>query len=143
MKRILPIILILLGVCFDAYAQKGLSIQSAFDELAVRQNATEVVMGAGRLKKFHLSFFHSLEIKNPSVGEQQRIEALLRTDASQAILHEETAGHRLYELSQHRGTHYYIFYRCTNQSLILIYIEGKASLKQIKEQFLKNEKMKE
>jgi hypothetical protein len=121
----------------DVQAQKGLSIQSAFDELAVKQNATEVVMGAGRLKNYKLSLFHSLEIKNPSAIEQQRVEALLRTDVEQAILHEETAGHKLYELPQRKGTHYYIFYRCSNQSLTLIYIEGKASLKQIKEKFLK------
>ena len=137
MKRLFPIILILLGLCMDVQAQKGLSIQSAFDELAVKQNATEVVMGAGRLKNYKLNFFHSLEIKNPTASEQQRVEALLRTDAEQAILHEETAGHKLYELPQRKGTHYYIFYRCSNQSLTLIYIEGKASLKQIKEKFLK------
>lgn len=137
MKRTLPIILILLGVCFEMHAQKGLAIQSAFEELAVRQNATEVVMGAGRLKNYKLSLFHSLEIKNPSANEQQRIEALLLTDATQAILHEESAGHKLYEFPQRKGMHYYIFYRCSSQSLILIYIEGKASLKQIKEQFLK------
>ena len=137
MKRLFPIILILLGLCMDVQAQKGLSIQSAFDELAVKQNATEVVMGAGRLKNYKLNFFHSLEIKNPTASEQQRVEALLRTDAEQAILHEETAGHKLYELPQRKGMHYYIFYRCSSQSLILIYIEGKASLKQIKEKFLK------
>ena len=140
MKRIFSIILIILGVCIDVHAQKGLAIQSAFDELAVKKNVTEVVMGAGRLKKFHLNFFHSLEIKNPSANEQQRIEALLQSDAEQAILHKEHAGHKLYELLERKGMHYYIFYRCSAQSLTLIYIEGKANLKQIESQFLKNEK---
>jgi len=139
MKRIVLLILILGGVWTDAFAQKGLAIQSAFDELAVKKNATEVVMGAGRLKKFHLSFFHSLEIKNPSAAEQQRVEALLLSDAEQAILHEENAGHKLYELPSRKGTHYFIFYKCNSQSLILIYIEGKANLKQIESQFLKKQ----
>ena len=53
MKRILLFILMLLGIHICMLAQKGLAIQSAFDELAVRQNATEVVMGAGKLKKYH------------------------------------------------------------------------------------------
>ena len=140
MKRIVSIILILLSVCIDVHAQKGLAIQSAFDELAVKKNVTEVVMGAGRLKKYKLSFFHSLEIQNPSSNEQQRIEALLQSDAEQAILHEEHSGHKLYELPELKGMHNYIFYRCTNQSLTLIYIEGKASLKQIESQFLKSKK---
>lgn len=140
MKRILLLILVLQGVCIAAHAQKGWAIQEAFDELAVKKNVTEVVMGAGRLKKFHLSFFHSLEIKNPSASEQQRIETLLQTDAKQAILHEENAGHKLYELPSRKGMHYYIFYRCSGDSLVLIYIEGKASLKQIKEQFLRGQR---
>ena len=91
----------------------------------------------GRLKEYHLSLFHSLEIKRPSASQQQRIEALVQKDAAQALLHEETAGHSLYELPQRKGTHCYIFYRCTDQSLILMYIEGKATLKQIKPYFLK------
>ena len=61
----------------------------------------------------------------------------MQTDAKQAILHEEHGGHKLYELPGRKGMHYYIFYCCTEQSLILIYIEGKASLKQIKSYFLK------
>ena len=96
-------------------------------------------MGAGRLKKYNLSLFHSLEIKNPSEAEQQRVEALVQADAEQAILQEETAGHKLYELPKRGGMHFFIFYRCTSQSLILIYIEGKASLKQIESQFLKKQ----
>lgn len=137
MKRIFLFILMLLGIHICMLAQKGLAIQSAFDELAVRQNATEVVMGAGKLKKYRLRLFHSLEMKCPSPAERRRIETLVQTDAAQAILREETAGHRLYELQQRKGMHYYIFYRCTEQSLSLIYIEGKASLKQIKSYFLK------
>ena len=139
MKRLLLLIVILAGVCLGVHAQKGLAIESAFDEFAVKKNVTEVVMGAGRLKKYNLSLFHSIEIKNPSATDRQRIEALLQTDAAKAILcEEENASHKLYELPQHKGMHYYIFYRCTGGSLILIYIEGKASMKQIESQFLKH-----
>lgn len=139
MKRILLFILILWGVCIGAHAQKGLAVQAAFDEYAVKKNATEVVMGAGRLKQYNLSLFHSLEIKNPSAKEQQRIETLVQSDAVQAILNEESTSHKLYELPTNKGMHHYIFYRCTSQSLILIYIEGKASLKQIESHFLKRQ----
>ena len=137
MKRIVPIILILLGLCLDVQAQKGLAIGAAFDELAVKKNVTEVVVGAGRLKKYHLSLYHSLEVRNPSATERERIETLLRKDAQQAVLREESSGHKLYELPSHKGTHYYIFYRNSSQFLILIYIEGKASLKQIESYFKK------
>lgn len=138
MKRTMLVILLLHGLCLSMQAQKGLAIQTAFDELAVRQNATEVVMGAGRLKEYRLSLFHSLEIKCPAATEQQRIEELIRRDAAQAIMQEKSVGHTIYELPARKGTHHYIFYRSSSQSLILIYIEGKANLKQIKSFFLKS-----
>ena len=139
MKRMLLLILILGGVSIGVHAQKGFAIQAVFDEYAVGKNVTEVMMGAGRLKKYNLSLFHSLEINRPSATERQHIEALVQTDAAQAILQEEHGGHKLYELPGRKGMHRYIFYRCTSQSLVLIYIEGKASLRQIESQFLKKQ----
>lgn len=137
MKKLLTIILLLLSSHLGSWAQKGLAIQAAFDELAVKKNATEVVMSGKRLKNFHLSLFHSLEIKNPSTSDRQRILLLVQTDAAQAITKEETPAHNFYELPRHNGTHTYILYRNNNQTLTLIYIEGKASLKQIKQYFQK------
>ena len=49
MKKLLTIILLLLGSQLGLWAQKGLAIQAAFDELAVNKNATEVVMSGKRL----------------------------------------------------------------------------------------------
>lgn len=137
MKRTLLFIVVFQSLCLGMLAQKGVAVQAAFDELAVEKNVTEVLLGAGRLKEYRLSLFHSLEIKRPSARQQQRVDALVQKDAAQALLHEETAGHCLYELPQRGGTHCYIFYRCTEQYIILMYIEGKATLKQIKSYFLK------
>ena len=137
MKKLLTIILLLLSSHLGLSAQKGLAIQTAFDELAVKKNATEVVMSGKRLKNFHLSLFHSLEIKNPSTSERQRISSLVQADAAQAITQEETPGHRFFELPQRKGMHSYILYRNNSQTITLIYIEGKASLNQIKNYFQK------
>ena len=139
MKKILLLILIILSPHLGLRAQKGLAIQSAFEELAVRKNATEVIMSGKRLKDFHLSLFHSLEIKNPSAADRQRITSLVQTDAAQAITQEETSAHSFYELPQRKGMHSYILYRNNGQALTLIYIEGKASLKQIKQYFQKKQ----
>ena len=137
MKKILLLILIILSPHLGLRAQKGLAIQSAFEELAVKKNATEVIMSDKRLKDFHLTLFHSLEMKNPSSSDRQRITSLVQTDAAQAITSEETPEHRFYELPQRKGLHAYILYRTNGTTLILIYIEGKATLKQIKQYFRK------
>ena len=137
MKKLLTLILLSLSSHIGLWAQKGLAIQAAFDEMAVKKNATEVVMSGKRLKNFHLSFFHSLEIKDPSTSDHHHISSLVQTDAAQAVTREETSEHKFYELPQHKGNHSYILYRNSGQSLTLIYIEGKASLKQIKQYFQK------
>ena len=137
MKKLLTLMLLILGSHLSSWAQKGLAIQTAFDELAVKKNATEVVMSGKRLKNFHLTFFHSLEIKNPSAADHQRISSLVQTDAAQSITQEETPGHKFYELPQRKGMHSYILYRNNSQTITLIYIEGKASLNQIKNYFQK------
>ena len=137
MKKLLTLILLLLSPHLGMWAQKGLAIQAAFDELAVKKNATEVVMSGKRLQNFHLTFYHSLEIKNPSASDCQRISSLVQTDATQSITKEETRDHKFYELPQHKGVHSYILYRNNGQTLTLIYIQGKASLKQIKQYFHK------
>ena len=137
MKKLLTLILLLLSPHLGMWAQKGLAIQAAFDELAVKKNATEVVMSGKRLKDFHLSFFHSLEIKNPSATDRQRISSLVQTDAAKAITQEENPGHRFFEMPQRKGMHSYILYRNNSQTITLIYIEGKASLDQIKNYFQK------
>jgi len=137
MKKLLTLILLSLSSHIGLWAQKGLAIQAAFDEMAVKKNATEVVMSGKRLKNFHLSFFHSLEIKNPSTADHQRLSSLVKIDAAQAVTREESSEHKFYELPQRKGNHSYILYRNSGQSLTLIYIEGKASLKQIKQYFQK------
>ena len=90
MKRLLLIIVTLLGLGIDVRAQQGLAVETAFSELSLRQNATEVVMGAGRLKKFRLSLFHSLEIKKPSEAELLQVETSVEKDAMQATLRKES-----------------------------------------------------
>ena len=60
MKKIIILTLIMLSPNLGLWAQKGLAIQAAFDELAIKKNATEVVMSGKRLKDFHLTYFHSL-----------------------------------------------------------------------------------
>ena len=53
MKKLLTLILLLLSPHLGMWAQKGLAIQAAFDELAVKKNATEVVtVGSRRILDF-------------------------------------------------------------------------------------------
>lgn len=139
MKRTSSLILTLLCCCTLALAQKGLTIQTAFDELAVRENVTEVVMNSSKLKEYRLSFFHSIEVKTPSAAERQQIEMCVKADAANAILSEEGGTHRFYEMTQQKGLHRYILYRRDGQVLTLIYLEGKATLKQIKTYFQKKQ----
>lgn len=138
MNRTVSLIMAILLSCTLTWAQKGLAIQQAFDELAVRDNATEVVMSQGRLKDFRLSFFHSLEVKAPTDAERHCMERCLQADATKALQREEGQTHQFYEMPQQKGLHRYILYRRSDKAVTLIYLEGKATLRQIKTFFQKN-----
>lgn len=142
MKRTFCLILTLL--CWPALlpAQTGLAIQEAFSKYAVRSDATEVIIEGSRLKRYRLSRFHSLEIKDISHGEPERIEALIRLDTKSYLSREGNMGNTpvtsvFYEIPGKGRLHCYIFYRRTEGKLVLIYIEGHAEINELKHFFQK------
>ncbi len=126
-------------------AQSDLAIQEAFRTYGVRSDATEVIIEGHRLKPYRLSRFHSLEIKSPPPACVKAVEQMVQSD-TQHSLHSEgrlgqgTNGSAFFEIPCRRHQHAYIFYRLTEQKLVLIYIEGQAGLKELKSNFKKDNK---
>lgn len=132
-------------LCWPALlsAQSDLAIQEAFRKYGVRSDATEVLIEGRRLKPYHLSRFHSLEIKSPPPACVKAIEEMVLTD-TQHSLHSEgrlgqgANGSAFFEIPCRKHLHAYIFYRLSEQKLALIYIEGQADLKELKLNFKKS-----
>lgn len=127
-------------------AQRGLQIASLFDGCYHgRTDATEVVLKGRKLRPYHLTLFRSLTLK-PSATEAADIERRVKQDVRNAKDKEVgMKGGRLYygfyQLSGTSDTHRYLFYRnnallqSSDASLTLIYMEGSATLDELRKHF--------
>lgn len=141
MKRVV-LLSFLLWCCLGLLsAQEGLHIDRVFGKYAVRENAVEVSMTGKPLKDYRLSQFHSLEVRHPQPHDIDYIERQLADDVAKATVHEEgRQGERLlygfYELPSAKQ-HTYIFYRHTPEKVTLIFLQGRATVEEMKTFFKK------
>ncbi len=145
-RTILILIAILISAAADA--QAGLYIESLLAGVYHKyDNVNEVIVKGRRLDAYNLSLYHSLIVKNDE-GLFRRMEQLVRADGEKANDKEVACiGERLYyafySLPPVKGCHRYIFFK--NSSLkkggennaTLIYMEGKASVEELKKMFKK------
>ncbi|MCR4920672.1 MAG: DUF6108 family protein [Bacteroidaceae bacterium] len=139
MRRLmLPLLLL---CCIIARAQSDCHIEPLFVKYAVQDNATEVLMSGKALKAYRLRLFHSLEIRMPGDAEVADIERSVRSDARTAICHEqnEQDGRLLYGLYELKSKkkYAYIFYRYTPARVTLIYLQGPATVEELRAFFKK------
>lgn len=129
-----------------ALAQSGLSVSPYFDDDFVRNSTqTSISLKGEKVKPYKLSLFRSITLS--SQGEDARhVERAVLSDAAHAIEHE--AGRKegklyygFYRLPPENGQNRYLFYRNNalrkggEQNVILIYMEGKATIAELKRHF--------
>lgn len=144
MKRVIFILFLIGSMALPALSQTGLHIAQLFDgPFKRRTDATEVYMKGRSVRDYGLSIFRSLSVSYPP--DDRLMERLVRLDARQAVNKEESYKgtalyYGFYQLPQYKGLNRYIFYKHTRtkkQPATLIYMEGKASIQEIKRRFMK------
>lgn len=143
------ILIIGLIMSLNVSAQSGLNIARLFDgRYHKNKDATEVLMKGRQLNAYKLSLFRSLTL-GPQSGNAATIEPLVKADGRNAIDKEMSIqGGRLamafYQLPSRGKTHRYIFYsnsgagrRTAASKITLIYMEGTATLSELKRTFKK------
>ena len=148
MKRHLLSTIIFLFSFISAVAQSGLHVNSLFGgKFQNRSDATEVTLKGRKISKYKLSLFRSLTISGKS-AEAREVERLVKADAAKAVDKESgSKGARLYygfyRLHPQGKQNRYIFYRNNalkagaKPVLTLIYMEGTASIAELKQNFSK------
>lgn len=148
MKRKFIFSIIFLLSFIAAAAQSGLHVNSLFGgKFQNRSDATEVTMKGRRISQYKLTLFRSLTISGNS-PEAREVERLVKADAAHAADKESASrGARLYygfyRLQPKGGLNRYLFYRNNalkpgaKPTLTLIYMEGKASIAELKRNFSK------
>ena len=148
MKRILILLFILLPATLAA--QQGLHIASLFGKespLAKRKDVTTILLSGKQVRTYNLTLFRSVQVGQPPAADIQQFEKAIKADiASSKDKQIMRRGERIYyifcQLSDlPGGIHRYIIYRNKGAShdggkdLHLIYIEGKATAKELKSMF--------
>lgn len=138
--------ILLLGLIFvstaGAAAQSNLAVGSLFDgRYRNSPDATETVISGEALKEYNLSIFRSISLTGSNTRWQE-IEKMVRQDGHNAVSKEEKIVNgrilgAFYELPSQNGKHRYLFYlnRILNggDKVMIIYLEGKAGLKEVRE----------
>lgn len=148
MKRILLFALLLPMLSVALRAQTGLRINTLFEgNLHARSDVQEVQLKGKVLSEYRLSLFRSLTMPEAVAGAA-KAEQLVRADAAHAedkemVMRGSRLYYGIYQLPPKGKTRRYLFYR--NKSLappaqrentvLLIYIEGTATLKEIRRLF--------
>ncbi len=143
MNRFLSLILLMAAILLPAtsHAQKNMSIQSVFTESYTSlPGATETLLTRSKLHDVNLSLYHALSI--PGQPEKAiEIERMVLRDGSKATSKEVrySSGHLLYGfyvLPKTEGQNRYILFLNGNLNsggkLVLLYLEGNASVNDVK-----------
>lgn len=156
MKRLLTIYLMLLGIALCATAQEGLHINEIFEgKLIDREVMRESLIKGESLASYKLNVLHTIKFAASS-KERARVDALFTKDMEGSISDDESdmeyeseveyVGNFIYyaivQLTDtKKGRHRYICYQCREKSdhydITIAYIEGKASLADLRKTFKK------
>lgn len=143
MKRLLLTLGFLLLAVHGLLAQQ-LRIDRVFQQYSVQENAREVVMSGKTVKKdYRITLFHSLDLSKPSAREVADVESAVEHDTRKTLEREEKRSRDgqlqsgFYALKGKKRLRRYIFYRRGADKVSVIYIEGRATMKEMKSMFKK------
>ncbi|MBJ2166998.1 MAG: hypothetical protein JFR24_03890 [Muribaculaceae bacterium] len=133
---------LILASAFPSLAQKGLAVEHLFHGMFHDYpNATETLINGGDIKRHKLSLYRSLTLSAPDAADIQGIERSVKQDGAHAISREvqfkdKRLYYGFYELPDRDGSNRYLFYlnqlAAGGNKVIVIYMEGSASLEQVK-----------
>ena len=142
-------LLCVLMLCIPLYAQQGLKIAPLFNgQYRYMKGTTEVLLKGRKLAPYKLKLFRSITVGTEHVNLVQ-VERMVKSDATTAIDKEISSkqGHLYYAFYQWRplgSTRRYLFYKNNalnakghNNTFTLIYMEGTATLDELKRNFAK------
>lgn len=150
MKRQKPyrLLALLLVLCLSVttYGQTGLERLAVHDVFSGRLANTRILsethVTGDELAKYHLSVFRSVQCSTSAKGFAQA-ERLLTQDEQKATEKEVQRTNRrtqyaLFRYAQKDGTNHYIIYQRRSQTdFVCVYLEGTASIQQLKKTFNK------
>ena len=144
--------MMLLGISLCASAQKGLRINEVFEgKLIEKQRMGESLVKGENLAAYNLKVLHTVKF-GANDKERARVDQLFTEDMKERISDDDSNmefesrdGFIYYAIVQltdnKEGTHRYICYQCkerySHYYITLVYMEGEASLSDLRKTFKK------
>lgn len=144
--------MMLLGISLCASAQKGLCINEVFEgKLIEKERMQESLVKGDNLAAYNLKVLHTVKF-GANDEERARVDQLFTEDMKERISdddsnmeYESRDGFIYYAIVQltdnKEGTHRYICYQCkerySHYYITLVYMEGMASLSDLRKTFKK------
>ena len=142
----------LLGITLCGSAQKGLHINDVFEgRIVPKQDMKESLIKGDNLAPYNLKVLHTAKLSTNN-AIRATVELLFNEDMKERVSDEDENlelenrnGHLYYAIVQlsdnGKGLHRYICYQCREKSegydITLVYMEGKASLADLRKTFKK------
>ena len=152
MKRTLFILLMLIGISLSTSAQRGLQINEVFEgKVIAKQYMQESLIKGDNVAPYKLRLLHTVKfLANNS--QRAKADALFNIDMKERISDDDSNmemetrdGFLYYAIVQltdnDKGSHRYICYQCRPKStkfdITMVYMEGEASLADLRKTFKK------
>lgn len=150
MKRLCLLICLLMMPLLVVVAQKNLHVNAIFEGKIIPKNRMVETLAKGEsLEQYRLSYFRSVKM-NVTDMEYTSIYELVTKDVGMETLAEDMeygrdndkASYFILHLPKQQKLERYLCYQCYEASrggknITLVYIEGKASMKELKKMFKK------
>lgn len=150
MKRTLFILSMLIGICLSTSAQRGLQINEVFEgKVIAKQYMQESLIKGDNVAPYKLRLLHTVKfLANNS--QRAKADALFNIDMRERISDDDSNmemetrdGFLYYAIVQltdnDKGSHRYICYQCRPKStkfeITMVYMEGEASLADLRKTF--------
>jgi len=150
MKRTLFILLMLIGISLSTSAQRGLQINEVFEgKVIAKQYMQESLIKGDNVAPYKLRLLHTVKfLANNS--QRAKADALFNIDMKERISDDDSNmemetrdGFIYYAIVQltdsDKGLHRYICYQCRPKStkfdITMVYMEGEASLADLRKTF--------
>ena len=150
MKRTLFILSMLIGICLNTSAQRGLQINEVFEgKVIAKQYMQESLIKGDNVAPYKLRLLHTVKfLANNS--QRAKADALFNIDMKERISDDDSNmemetrdGFLYYAIVQltdnEKGSHRHICYQCRPKStkfdITMVYMEGEASLADLRKTF--------
>lgn len=144
MRRVLAVLILVIGSSAVSLAQKGLGINRIFEgEIVPKDQITETYVKGSDLEEYDLTLFRSLKImcttyQAASIDRIVSLDGKINTFSKEEKIEGGVLCFAFYQFPAKNSINRYMLYQRNGNNIKLVYIEGRASKEKLEQMFKKS-----